>query len=496
MIEKLKTVNKKYSILYGKKRDEKEDINKKQIQIEKIKNIFKDNDTNEKNNDENEKLNEKIYKVNFNSNNIESFNNFSLIKNSIGSEKLETIFQNLKEKKPSNKKNNKLNVYKESNKSLRNNINNTEKKENIVENNNDKDNDNINNKIKNESNNNKKLNEDLFNVTQEQMKIFDNGVDKLYNDHKKNMKMKIFQINHPYLHNIKLINNKVESTMSSMTKEERLLPLLQKQKTILKKIQEDNKSRSNSSLSKINNDLKEYSISNIDNKSDRLFSKKNFNKKNNLEMLPHNIQRTLDNNYNILDNLTASDNFKNNSSEKINLKPQRKISYKPYTLQQYKNKYENNNNLRIILGGLGPNLGSEDWNKKHKILERKQKYSDYIKNDSEFNIFNKKLLKIRKSEDSKTVASKKDSEFSSYDSNSGIRNKILKTENYIINNNKIKLPLINQKFKSNHIVQLKRKNNFQNDTYNINQDHDIEGGEKDLKQLIKQYEEYNEKFKL
>ena len=29
MIEKLKTVNKKYSILHGKKRDEKEDINKK-----------------------------------------------------------------------------------------------------------------------------------------------------------------------------------------------------------------------------------------------------------------------------------------------------------------------------------------------------------------------------------------------------------------------------------------------------------------------------------
>ena len=106
------------------------------------------------------------------------------------------------------------------------------------------------------------------------------------------------------------------------------------------------------------------------------------------------------------------------------------------------------------------------------------------------------MLKIRKSEDSKTVASKKDSEFSSYDSNSGIRNKILKTENYIINNNKIKLPLINQKFKSNHMVQLKRKNNFQNVTYNINQEHDIEGGEKDLKQLIKQYEEYNEKFKL
>ena len=91
------------------------------------------------------------------------------------------------------------------------------------------------------------------------------------------------------------------------------------------------------------------------------------------------------------------------------------------------------------------------------------------------------------------MASKKDSY--SYESNNGVKYKRLKTENNIINN-KIKLPLINQRFKSNHIVQLKRKNNFQNVTYNINQEHDIEGGEKDLKQLIKQYEEYNEKLKL
>ena len=49
-MEKLKTVSKKYSILHGKRKEEKEDINKKQIQIEKIKKIFRDNDINEKNN--------------------------------------------------------------------------------------------------------------------------------------------------------------------------------------------------------------------------------------------------------------------------------------------------------------------------------------------------------------------------------------------------------------------------------------------------------------
>ena len=162
-------------------------------------------------------------------------------------------------------------------------------------------------------------------------------------------------------------------------------------------------------------------------------------------------------------------------------------------MQQYKNKYENNNNLRISLGGLGPNIGSDDWNKRHKILERKKLYSNYIENDSEFNFFKKKGLKNRKSEDSKTVASKKDSYL--YESNNGVKYKILKTENNIINN-KIKLPLINQRFKNSNKVKTKRNNNLSNDVYKVNQDHDIEGSETDLKQLIKQYEEYNENFKL
>ena len=46
------------------------------------------------------------------------------------------------------------------------------------------------------------------NEVQDQMKIFDDGVNKLYNNHKNDLKLKIFQINHPYLQNIKLINNK------------------------------------------------------------------------------------------------------------------------------------------------------------------------------------------------------------------------------------------------------------------------------------------------
>ena len=66
----------------------------------------------------------------------------------------------------------------------------------------------------------------------------------------------------------------------------------------------------------------------------------------------------------------------------------------------------------------------------------------------------------------------------------------------MLKNYGVKLPLINQRFKSNNKIKLKKNKKSAKDIYNINQDHEFEGSEKDLKQLIKQYEEYNEKFKL
>ena len=499
MIDKTKTEGKKYYFLHGKIKGDKEEDDedmKKQIQIEKIKKVFRDSDVNEKkNNDENEKINQQIYNLNFNSKDIESFKNFSLVKNTIGTEKLDLKFQNIKEKISSSKKNNNYNILKEKNNIIKNdNLNNNLESSNLEEQN---INNNINNELDNELENKNNLKEDLMNVTQEQMKIFDNGVNKLYNNHKNNIKLKIFQINHPYLHNIKLINNKVESTSYSMTKEQRLLPILQKQNSILKKIQENNISRSNSSLGKNANDSIAYSISNRDNKSDKIFSKRNSNKNNNLELFPPYIGRTLDNN-NIIENYSSSDNGKSSSTEKLNLRRQKNINFKPYTLEQYKNKYENNNNIRVFLGGLGPNLGGEEWNKKHKMNERKKHYADYIKEDFEFKLLNKKPIKLKskKNEDSKTVTSKKDSEFSSYEFNNGHRYKIFKTENNMLKNYGVKLPLINQRFKSNNKIKLKKNKKSAKDIYNINQDHEFEGSEKDLKQLIKQYEEYNEKFKL
>ena len=470
MIDTLKTEGRKYSLMHFKDKLDKNKEIEKQIQIEKIKEVFKDNDIKD-NNKDNDEYNKQLYNLNFSSKNIESFQNFSLFKNSIESEKYEPEFQKKKEKLFSSKKNikyiDKNNINKDN---QRDNLENKTERQTTQKNN-----------IISEKDKKNNFNEDILNVTQDQMKIFDDGVNKLYNNHKNDLKLKIFQINHPYLQNIKLINNNIESTTSSMTKEQRIFPIIQKQKLILKKIQENNNSKNNSSISRNINDSISHSTENKNNKLNKYL----FNKSSKKNI----IQLTLDNNQNIFDNKSSTEKSKNNSTEKINITKRKNIEYKPYTLVQYKNKYEKNN-LKI-LGGLGANLGGEEWNKRQRLFERKKRYSDFIKNDEEFYHFNKK--KIIKNINKKKEYVKKEFD----DSNHDYKYKIFKTENNIINNNKeLKLPLISQRNKSIQRIKLKRNKNKNNQILNINQEHELEGSEKDLKQLIKQYEEYNEKLKL
>ena len=470
MIDTLKTEGRKYSLIHFKDKLDKNKEIEKQIQIEKIKEVFKDNDIKD-NNKDNDEYNKQLYNLNFSSKNIESFQNFSLFKNSIESEKYEPEFQKKKEKIFSSKKNikyiDKNNINKDN---QRDNLENKTERQTTQKNN-----------IISEKDKKNNFNEDILNVTQDQMKIFDDGVNKLYNNHKNDLKLKIFQINHPYLQNIKLINNNIESTTSSMTKEQRIFPIIQKQKLILKKIQENNNSKNNSSISRNINDSISHSTENKNNKLNKYL----FNKSSKKNI----IQLTLDNNQNIFDNKSSAEKSKNNSTEKINITKRKNIEYKPYTLVQYKNKYEKNN-LKI-LGGLGANLGGEEWNKRQRLFERKKRYSDFIKNDEEFYHFNKK--KIIKNINKKKEYVKKEFD----DSNHDYKYKIFKTENNIINNNKeLKLPLISQRNKSIQRIKLKRNKNKNNQILNINQEHELEGSEKDLKQLIKQYEEYNEKLKL
>jgi len=90
----------------------------------------------------------------------------------------------------------------------------------------------------------------------------------------------------------------------------------------------------------------ENSMTNKNIKSNRL----NFRKssiKNKLDLFHPHTRKNKDNN-NSLDNYSSSENIKNNLSEKMNLKQRKHINFKPFTLQQYKNKYENNNNIKIF----------------------------------------------------------------------------------------------------------------------------------------------------
>ena len=183
MIENFKTESKRYSLLHMKNKGDIEDLNKNK-QIEKIKNVFKDNDVDGKNKQENEIINQQIFNLNFNSKNIEPFSNFSLIKNSIENEKFDQIYQNKKEKFSPSKKTNHLN----------NNDIIVDNSNNYVGEENSRNKDMISNEIKKDLNKNN-FNEDILNVTQDQMKIFDDEVNKLYNSHKKNIQLKIFQIN-------------------------------------------------------------------------------------------------------------------------------------------------------------------------------------------------------------------------------------------------------------------------------------------------------------
>ena len=184
-------------------------------------------------------------------------------------------------------------------------------------------------------------------------------------------------------------------------------------------------------------------------------------------------------------------NFSSNDNINLNQSYKRTIKYKPYTLVDYKKKYENNY-IRSSLGGLGANIGGEEWVDRQKKLERKKEYSEYVKSDNEedFKKMNKLKIKIKTDnnyEITKTISSKKSSNYS-------YNGKRIKTENNIRKGKpSIKLPLINQKVKNN-INQYKIKDNYEYEM--LNPVNSVNGNEKDLKELIKKYEEYNGEFKL
>ena len=503
-----------------------------------IKNKTKDisnlnNDNNDINKSDDFKNN--FYKYNFEqSEKIESLKDLKLIKNTIGEEKIEPmkIDKNMIKYNLENKK---IKTNAESNLKKKEDKN---KIERYKEENNK-------NGEKGELDLSYNFEDDALNVTQQQMEIMDNEVNKIYNKYKNNIKIKNFKMNHPLLkYNIKeKAYNNLDFGVYHMTKEERqkrLYPLLEKQKIILEKIKKDNISRSN--ISSSNNNDSDNQTQNKINKSNKLFSpfklnqfdindngynninlrynnhqmKPYFNHNNNMNknLMSYNYQNNSIQRYQNLYNngsLSTQTRTNNSANDKNNLKlsNNKKITYEPYTLLDYKKKFDNDRENRIQLGGLGANIGGEDWIKRQKNLERKMKYSEYVKSDNEEDIKNQKKFKTRLKKEnyeiSKTISSKKSSEFSSDNK----KYRAIHTENNIVNNKKFKLPLIKERFNNNNINNIKKdnfkrnfNNMYSNQRQNIKENYSSEknqiyqnnDSEKDLKELIRKYEEYNGKF--
>ena len=402
--------------------------------------------------------------------------------------------------------------------------------------------------------------DDVFNVTEEQMNILDGDVNRIYKRYKNYSELKNFKVNHPKLrHNIKLINNNLQFVVSPMTNEERkkrLSPIFEKQKLILEKIKKDNISRNHISISNNNDSIKgtrskinysnkifsPYKINNINNNNNGNVYKNYIQSENNNGLSPYhnsntisydrqyynypnsinynnnnNINQRYQNLYNNNNSIMAENRINySNSNDKNNdiIKAyKRKIIFEPYTLDDYRKKFENHYTQKK-LGGLGANIGGEDWKVRQKLLERKKQYSEYIKNDEEFNIINKKSIKLKNENNSKskTIPSNKNSVISSDRLTDSINNKysVLQTESNIYNSNQLKLPLIKERFKRDNTSIIKNNINLRrvynstdkkrSDLNKIKKNMEYIGknplnqNNMDFYQLINQYEEYNGKL--
>ena len=490
---------------------------------------------------------------------IKPLNELLLVKNSIGQESIEPInLDKFKEnhsikKISENMKENNLEELKEEEKE-----NQVDKKIEKEINNNDTDkNKDMNNNKESENKNKEEKEEgykvkieegeldltynfdnDTFNVTNEQMGILDGDANRIYKKYKNEVQLKNFKENHPKLqNNIKLVNNNLEFFVSPMKHEEKqkkLSSIFGKQKLILEKIKRDNNQRNiitnnndsiNQTKIKINKSNKiiyRYKLNQLNNNSNGNVYINQNQSENKHVLSPYYNNNTISNDRSYLihriypynrnsqryqnifnKEVLLSDNRSNNSSEKNNLdySIKRKYLFEPYTLNEYKQKYENGLSMKK-LGGLGANIGGEDWRIRQKLLERKKQYSEYIKNDENFkNRQNRKKIQLKKenSEVSRTITSKKssDSKEKMTESSKKINNK---NEINADKGNQLKLPLIKQSSKINQ--NLNRKNEYydKNRVYKGKQNYEFMGmipkfeNNKDLNQLIQQYEEYNGKI--
>ena len=523
----------------------------KNIKYNKVINIFRDNNNNNElkpitNNSKIEiNNNENIHNYNFEkSSNIEPLKDLALVENTIGQQKIEPInqFQNKNLIKNDNKKEELNGIIAEK---IEEKTNEEDNNKNIIE--------------KGELDLSYNFNDDVYNVTQEQMGILDEYANKIYKKYQNNIKIKNFNINYPkWKNDVKMINNNIIFFPSKMTGKEkikRISPIIAKQKLILEKIKKDNASRINLSLSNNNDSINKtqnnvntfnninypYKLNQFNNNS--IGSNGNINRRNsnnqyendyerNYKYNSNTINNNQHNNYNIYkinnyNNRIINERYQNiyknesqiseNKSNDSNIKLyNRKIDFEPYTLDDYRQKYQNDNFRK--LGGLGADIGGDAWRNRQMLLERKIQYSEYIKGDEESKRQNKKIAKVKteSNEISKTISPKKTLEFSSdklLKEKEGKNNRkynIIKTENNNISrqNRQFRLPLIKERFKSSQEYNINNKINlkksfdplYNNKIHTRNSDYEFlgmnpgNGNGKDLTEIIKQYEMNNGKI--
>ena len=207
--------------------------------------------------------------------------------------------------------------------------------------------------------------------------------------------------------------------------------------------------------------------------------------------ISNNNRSYLTNNNNNITNLTL-----NNKSNMTNIN---RYEYKPYTLKDYKEIMNVD-----TLGGLGANIGTEDWNKKKEKMDKMSEYAKNIfkktktaKNKSTIKNKKKEEISTRKraNEYSKLIRPKSSGHFNvnvvKRNNNYGINNKL-----NVINNDNIiqgKMALINAK-------KLNEKNNNANNKINENNNidkmKDIFDENQDETNDDKEMLEYYNKFKI
>ena len=238
----------------------------------------------------------------------------------------------------------------------------------------------------------------------------------------------------------------------------------------------------------INPYLIQNNYQNVENKENNEITSKPLTKKKLRPISAQNISnnRSYLTNQNNLTNLT----YLNNKSNMTNIN---RHEYKPYTLKDYKDIMNVD-----TLGGLGANIGTEDWNKKKEKMDKMNEYAKNIFKKTKGTKNKNNDLKNKKKEEISTR--KRASEYSKLirpKSSGHVKVNITKQKNdkvNVINNENIiqgKMALINAKKlndkNNNNFINLDKKEDKMKEIFNDNPNEN-----EDDKEMM----EYYNKFKI